>query len=276
MYKFLIFSLTVIIFLSSCVEKKETDNSANSKTGKRIPEYMKAFKHQYNYGVQDTIGILEEEQKFDSIGNKIEHTLYINANIYFKYVYRYDSQNRLTEELTFGKDGKLKLKTKIFYDSTGKRISELSSEGEELDYFDKIVYKNKEVTYRYNSLGLLVNKLEVEGGRQDITTEHEYDSNSRLVNTFEIIKGKKKLSENILYYSNRNKREEKWYFDNSRWERYYNFVGDTVTTFQYQKQNQNYTKRIDIFNTNKNIIQLEMYNSLKEPMYVIKYYYEYY
>jgi len=274
MKKILHFSFLILLSLSSCYENKEANNSPKTEKEKRIPKYMSALKYKYNFGIQDTIGILSEEQKFDSIGNKIEHIIYSRGTIYLKYFYRYDSLNRLIEELTFGTDGNLKLKTKILYDVTGRKKTELSTAGEDLDYTDKIVYKNKEIKYEYNSLGVLVSKVEIEMGGKKIITEYEYDSKSRLVHTYEVTSGKKNLTENIFY--NGNEREETIYSSFDVWEWNYNSEGDSIKIIAYDKKGKIKFKRIDILDDAKRHIRMEGYNTLAEPTFINRYYYEYY
>jgi len=94
------------------------------------------------------------------------------------------------------------------------------------------------------------------------------------VHTYEVTSGKKNLTENIFY--NGNEREETIYSSFDVWEWNYNSEGDSIKIIAYDKKGKIKFKRIDILDDAKRHIRMEGYNTLAEPTFINRYYYEYY
>ncbi|MEO8232967.1 MAG: hypothetical protein ABI638_11835 [Ignavibacteriota bacterium] len=269
-------SFIVLLLILSCSEYKKSNDTQEVSQKKKIPKYVKVIKYNYSFGVQDTIGEISKESKFDSNGNVTENKIYVEGKIYNKWVSKYDSLNRIIELIIYGKDGTLKMKTVYDYNSKGNINFEKISLGMDLDYIDKIIYHADKLSYRYDYLNdSLISRKVVTNGKGVIKiTEYEYDNHNRLIDVYEINSGKKIKIEKLNYYVN-VKLSEHIYF-NPIWEYTYNVTGDTIKIKQYDKIGKITFSRLDILDSDGKYVETKGYDELGEPKFINKYYYEYY
>lgn len=271
-------SLIILLSALSCKDTFKGREAAKIEGKKPIIKHLKVMKYKYHLGIQDSSGSLNEETFFDSLGNITENSNNYNEKMKDKNIFRYDSKNRLSEHLTFNKDGKLKLKTIYKYDVRDKIINELSSIGEGFNDIDKMMFKEGEKTYQYEYYNdsLLSKKIMFSNNVKKTITEYEYDSRLRLINTYKTENGRRYLSEKTTYYDNNKKKERIWFFSDGKWIQKYSIMGDTIRMDRYNLKDKIELKRIDILDSDGRYISMQIFDALGKPEYINKYYYEYY
>lgn len=269
-------TLIVSLFYLSCLDNRNTNDATSIIKKQNIIKHLKVIRFQYTFGVQDSLGFIVKEINYDFNGNEIESSFFINGNILEKYISRYDSLNRLSEKLRFGMDGKLKTKTLYSYNSNGNIISEELFLGEELDRIESFYYKKGKKTYQYEYLnnGLVSKEIQVEIDGKKRIIENEYDSLSRLINRYEIVSNKKKLVENNIY-DNKNTLKYKTFYSG------YNTIKTEFAGFVFREtwydEKGTFVKHKTIWkNFDHKIISEDNSDSNDEPIFVDKYFYEYY
>jgi hypothetical protein len=273
---FLLFLMLLV--LPNCNKNKEENQKVLPTEAKKNPSYQKAMIYEFKFGTMDSIGLLSSESKYDSLGNEVESIHYLeDGTIFVKYVSRYDSLNRITEKLEYNKSGNIHEKVNIFYDLNGNLSEEIYKTGEDLDYMDKIGAENKTIKYYYTQVKLF-RKVEIKGKRSKIIEEIEYDSLGNKIKDYSEEDGKRRLSSEYVYDKGNKLIESILYLYNGdigKWIWKYNKNGDEVEMREFKRNNKlNFYKYL-IYNEDNLLVEQKAFNSIDEPKFVVKYFYEY-
>lgn len=263
-------SLKVIsAFLFGCLITITSCSPDGKKPLKKILVESRMMKYSYVYGKLDSAGTLSERIIFDKQGkDSIIENYNDSGSLILRTVLNYDSAGNKIKSVDFKSDGSVESTTEYRYSDKGKIIE---------SYRDHSGGGFNQAQFFYDSLGnrfkeIWTSKWYIEYSSEWYTSEvillRKYNDNGYCIGVKESADGKPFIDKKTVFDSLGHIIFEDW-GDNFRKFRYDN-DGNQIEELSLDINNKPVNRWVSVYDTNNVRVEYITYNSLNEPVEVLK------